>query len=100
MTTGRGKSPRSLELIATAFTILQEIQPASVRAVCYRLFTMGLIDSMTKPETNRVSTQLTYAREHEDIPWAWIVDETRNAERDSLSSILKSWPGISRQASI
>ncbi len=36
---------------------------------------------MTKGETNRVSTQLTWAREQGVIPWGWIVDETREAER-------------------
>ena len=34
--TGRGKSPRSLKLIEAARAILQEVQPASVRAICYR----------------------------------------------------------------
>ncbi len=78
---GRGKSQRSLDLIDAAREILQEIQPATVRAVCYRLFTMGLIDCMAKSETNRVGTQLVWAREQGIIPWAWIVDETREAER-------------------
>ncbi|HLG59357.1 MAG TPA: hypothetical protein VI485_28720 [Vicinamibacterales bacterium] len=80
---GRGKSHKSLALVDAANTILQEIQPASVRAACYRLFTMGLIDSMSKAETNKVSTQLTWAREQALIPWSWIVDETRDAERVS-----------------
>ena len=78
---GRGKSPRSLALIEAARTILEEIQPASVRAVCYRLFTMTLIPSMAKTSTSRVSKQITWAREHGLIPWDWIVDETREAER-------------------
>ena len=78
---GRGKSRRSLALVEAAYTILTEIQPASVRAVCYRLFTLGLIDAMTKAETNRVSTQLTWAREQGLIPWDWVVDETREPER-------------------
>ena len=77
---GRGKSRKSLELIAAAKTILEEIEPASVRAVCYRLFIMGLIKSMSKGETNKVSTQLRWARENNVIPWSWIVDETRGAE--------------------
>ena len=64
-----------------AIDILSDVQPCSVRAVCYRLFTLGLITSMSKAETNRVSTQLRDAREEGDVPWAWIVDETRQAER-------------------
>lgn len=42
----RGKSGRSIKLIAAAQCILEEIQPASVRAVCYRLFVEGLIPYM------------------------------------------------------
>ena len=80
MTRHRGKSTRSIALVAAASAILKEIQPASVRAVCYQLFTRGFIDSMAKSETNRVSSQLTWAREAGVIPWAWIVDETRASE--------------------
>jgi hypothetical protein len=51
---GRGKSRQVLELVAAAKAILEQIQPATVRAVCYRLFVAGVIGSMTKAETNRV----------------------------------------------
>ena len=51
---GRGKSQKSLDLIEAAHRILAEIAPASVRAVCYRLFNEKLIASMAKGETNRV----------------------------------------------
>ena len=77
----RGKALKSLRLIGAAVDILREIQPATVRAVCYRLFTLGLIPDMSKNSTNRVGVQLVYAREQGHIPWAWIVDETREAER-------------------
>ena len=78
---GRGKALKTLQLIGAAMNILDEIHPATVRAVCYRLFTMGLIPSMAKAETDKVSKQLTYAREQNWIPWSHIVDETRTAER-------------------
>lgn len=78
---GRGKARKSLELIDAAATILREIQPATVRAVCYRLFTAGLIRDMSKTATNAVSKQLVYARERELIDWSWIVDESREPER-------------------
>ncbi|MCC7325564.1 MAG: hypothetical protein IT521_02000 [Burkholderiales bacterium] len=77
---GRGKSLKSLRLIEAAKRILTEIQPASVRAVCYRLFVEGLIPSMEKTNTNSVSTQLVYAREEGIVPWGWIVDEARRPE--------------------
>jgi hypothetical protein len=77
----RGPGKRSLDLIATSYEILQEIQPATVRAVCYKLFVRRLISSMAKSETNSVSRLLRLARERGEIPWAWVVDETREAER-------------------
>ena len=80
----RGKSQKSLDLITAAYDILREIQPASVRAVCYRLFVAGLIPNMGKNSTGKVSKQLVYARENGNIPWHWIVDETRSAERASV----------------
>jgi hypothetical protein len=80
VTTGRGKSKASLDLIEACHEILAEIQPASVRAVSYRLFAAGFIPNMSKGSTNRVSKQLVWAREQGLVPWEWIVDETREAE--------------------
>jgi hypothetical protein len=78
---GRGKSQASLQLISAARDILSKIHPATVRAVCYQLFIQRLIGSMAKANTNKVSTQLVWAREQGKIPWDWIVDESRSAER-------------------
>lgn len=77
----RGKARKTINLINAAADILAEIQPATVRAVCYRLFALGIIRDMSKAETNKVSRQLVWAREQGIIPWEWIVDETREAER-------------------
>jgi hypothetical protein len=79
----RGRSQRSKDLIATSHEILLRIKPATVRAVCYQLFVRKLIASMAKSETNKISRLLTLARENGEIPWEWIVDETREAERVS-----------------
>lgn len=76
----RGKSKRTFELLDAARSFLKDNQPASVRAVCYRLFIDGLIPNMGKSATNGVSKQLTWAREQGLIPWEWIVDESREAE--------------------
>ena len=78
---GRGKSQKTIALVNAAIRILREIQPATVRAVCYRLFVEKFIPSMAKNYTNAVGTQLVWAREQGHIPWEWIVDETRQAER-------------------
>ncbi len=77
---GRGRSAKSVELVAAAADILEAIQPCSVRAVCYQLFTRALIDGMDKGTTNRVGQLLTRAREEGEIPWEWIVQEGRAIE--------------------
>lgn len=91
---GRGKTRKSLALIEKAREILEEIQPASVRAVCYRLFVAGYTASMGKNETDRVSDQLRDARNEGAIPWEWIVDATRPkttvATWSSFGSLLKA----------
>jgi hypothetical protein len=98
---GRGKSQRSLDLIDASFAILQDIQPASVRAVCYRLFVGQFIGSMSKGETSKVSKQLTWAREQGRISWTWIVDETRAPEQiaqwDSPQAVIESACGQYRK---
>jgi hypothetical protein len=76
----RGKGTRTLQIVAAAERILDEIQPATIRAVCYRLFVAKLIPDMTKVSTNAVSRMLARAREEGEIPWDWIVDESRRAE--------------------
>ena len=82
---GRGKAKASLELIDASIIILEVIQPCSVRAVCYQLFMRKLIPDMSKNSTGAVGKLIVYARENGLIPWAWIVDETREAE------IISSW---------
>ncbi len=77
----RGLAHKTLALIEASAAILAEIQPATVRAVCYRLFVQGITANMGKGETDRVSRALTMARECGWIAWEWIVDETRHVEK-------------------
>jgi hypothetical protein len=77
----RGKTEAVLTLIQWCKEILEVIHPASVRAVCYQLFVRGLLESMSKNCTNRISRHLVWAREQGEIAWEWIVDETREPER-------------------
>ena len=74
---GRGKHQASLDLVEASYGILEEIQPATVRAVCYRLFVTKIIPDMRTASTARVSRQLTWARENDHIPWG--VDRRRDA---------------------
>jgi len=77
----RELADKTLALIEASAAILGEIQPATVRAVCYRLFVQKMIADMSKGETDRVSCALTIARERGLIDWEWIVDETRHVEQ-------------------
>jgi hypothetical protein len=78
---GRGKSRKSIELIDFAVDWFAANYPASVRACCYQLFVAGLIDSMSKSETNKVSRLLRDAREQGLLPWDHVVDESRDVEQ-------------------
>lgn len=77
----RGKSRKSLDLIQAAHDFLKEAHPTTVRGVAYRLFVDGVIDSMAKKNTAKVSRLLKDAREDGTVPWEWIVDETRDLEK-------------------
>jgi hypothetical protein len=78
----RGKSVLTVNRERAVVEILEAIQPASVRAVCYQLFVRGLLRDMGKSQTNSISTLLVRMREDGDIPWEWIVDGTRELERE------------------
>jgi hypothetical protein len=80
----RGKAQRSLDLIEAMHAVAEAAQPITGRGVGYKLFVAGLIDSMAKPEMQRVYRLLKEAREQGVIPWDWIVDETRELERCSV----------------
>jgi hypothetical protein len=78
---GRGMARRSLDLIEAMYAAAEAAQPITGRGIGYKLFTAGLIRSMAKSEMQRVYRLLKEARERDDIPWDWIVDETRTVER-------------------
>jgi hypothetical protein len=78
---GRGMARASLDLIAAMYAIAKDTQPITGRGVGYKLFTAGLIPSMAVNEMQKVYRLLRIAREQGDIPWSWIVDETRELER-------------------
>jgi len=80
---GRGKARRSLELIEAMHAAAEAAQPITGRGIGYKLFTAGLIPSMARNQMQRVYRLLKEAREQGDIPWEWIVDETRELERTS-----------------
>ena len=80
---GRGMAQRSLDLIKAMYTVTEAAQPITGRGIGYKLFASGLIPSMERAEMQRVYRLLKEAREQGHIPWAWIVDETRELERVS-----------------
>lgn len=78
---GRGMAQASLDLIEAMRAAAESSQPITGRGIGYKLFTQGLIGSMSKNEMQRVYRLLKQARENDIIPWEWIVDETREIER-------------------
>jgi hypothetical protein len=77
----RGMARESLDLIARMAEIAEAVQPITGRGIGYKLFTAGLIPSMSVNDMQRVYRLLKIAREQGTIPWEYIVDETRGAER-------------------
>jgi hypothetical protein len=78
---GRGMAQKSLALIKAMAGIVEATHPITGRGVGYKLFTAGLIPSMSPQDMQRVYRLLKEAREKDMIPWGWIVDEGRDLER-------------------
>jgi hypothetical protein len=78
---GRGMAQRSLDLIEAMYAAAEAAHPITGRGIGYKLFTAGLIPSMSTNDMQGVYRLLRLARERGDIPWEWIVDETRELER-------------------
>ena len=78
---GRGRARRSLDLIEKMYAAAELAHPITGRGIGYKLFTAGAIPSMGRADMQRVYRLLREARERGEIPWEWIVDETRELER-------------------
>lgn len=87
----RGRSKATLDLIATCSEIIEQVQPITVRGVCYKLFVAGLIDSMAVKNTQKISRLLVEAREEGVIPWESIVDDSRRTEGQAHWMDLKEY---------
>jgi hypothetical protein len=79
--TPRGRAKQSIALVKAMYGIAEAAQPITGRGVGYKLFVAGLIPSMKPREMKRVYRLLKEERERGNIPWEWIVDETRDLER-------------------
>lgn len=76
----RGKARKTLEIELEIHQIVRERAPITVRGICYALFVRGLIPSMERNNTNKVSRILTRMREEDDIDWRLIVDDSRKVQ--------------------
>jgi hypothetical protein len=90
----RGMAQKSLDLIEAMYVAAKAAQPITGRGIGYKLFTRGLIASMARSEMARVYRLLKQAREQGNIPWHWIVDETREYERCSVWSNPKQYAAV------
>lgn len=77
----RGKAKSTLAMEAAIYDIVEERYPITVRGVCYGLFVQGLIDSMEKKNTAKVSRVMTAMRECGDLEWTKVVDDGRMIDR-------------------
>lgn len=82
----RGKSVGTLRLEQAIVAIVDERHPITVRGVCYALFTMGLISSMSVNNTGKISRVMTDMRERDELDWTLIVDGSRAVDRVNLWS--------------
>jgi hypothetical protein len=78
---GRGRAKKTLALAEAMFDIAAAAAPITGRGVGYKLFARGLIKSMSRKDMQTVYRLLKEERERGEIPWEWIVDETRDLER-------------------
>ena len=77
----RGMAKASIELIEAMWDIAEAAEPITGRGVGYKLFTAGLIPSMSTPDMQKVyRLPLDLPVKTGQIPWEWIVDETRDLE--------------------
>jgi hypothetical protein len=78
----RGRNKATIKLVEAMYKIAEDAHPITGRGIGYKLFAAGLIGGMS--EMNKVYRALKVAREEGDIPWEWIVDETRDLELISM----------------
>ncbi len=71
----------SIRLMDAMYDIAEAAHPITGRGVGYKLFTAGLVPSMSTNDMKKVYRLLKIAREQGAIPWEWIVDETRELEQ-------------------
>jgi hypothetical protein len=65
----RGMAQATRDLANACLEIIAQVQPITVRGVCYRLFVAGLIDSMAVKNTQKISRLLVRLRENGRLPW-------------------------------
>lgn len=69
--------------------------PTSARFLFYELVQRGIISKERKTQARRpdqnMNEALTDLRENGDIPWEWIVDETRSLNDYRGASTLREW---------
>jgi hypothetical protein len=80
---GRGRSQKSSDLIDAMYAAAEDAQPITGRGIGYKLFAKKLIPSMSVNDMQKVYRLLRIAREEGIIPWDWIVDETRDLEKQN-----------------
>src|SRR5262245_15831061 len=89
-TSGKRRTKDEIAGIREAILDLcREHQPLTVRQLYYRLVVAGTIDKTQAQYKNTVVRLCGLMREEGELPWDWIVDETRWMHKpDSYSSLV------------
>ncbi len=88
---------KTVELIETARTVLEEHRPMTVRQVYYQLVSRQVIEN-TRSQYQSVSKALVAARQEGIIPWNWIEDRLRRPRSVSMWTDLADFAETARQA--
>jgi hypothetical protein len=73
---GRRNKYQMAQWYADLYTIVREIQPASVRQVYYQCVVRGLVEK-TEAEYKSVAKALAHLRRTGEMPYDWLADSTR-----------------------
>jgi hypothetical protein len=92
-----GKHAKTLALIETARTILEDRHPMTVRQVYYQLVSRQVIKN-NRSQYQAVSNALVDARKDGTIPWEWIEDRMRRPRAVQMWDDLADFSDTVRQA--
>ena len=84
----RGLRQKSQALLDVALEILESEHPMTLRQLFYRVVSAGALPSTDKKHYQKLGGLMTKVRESREVPFNWMVDNTRSTLKPS------SWSGL------